>query len=149
MKSGLQILVVDDEEIVRRTVKMLLEHDGHRVWTVDSGEAALDQLAGREFDLLITDIFMPGLNGRQLIARVRQLLPAQPIIIATAFLEESQATGQTAENFNALLLKPFSLDDLRAAIEQALSTKQMPPPGASLPGPGLALPHVFIPPPPP
>jgi CheY-like chemotaxis protein len=140
MKSGLQILLVDDEGIVRRAVKMLLEHDGHEVWAVDCGEAALDHLAKRQFDLLITDFFMPGLHGRQLVARVRQLVPAQPIIIATAFPEESKASGQPPENSDTLLLKPFSLDDLRAAIEQVLSTKQTPQPGTSLPGTGLALP---------
>ena len=100
--------------------KALLEHDGHEVTSADSGEAALAQLAQRKFDLVITDFSMPGMHGDQLVARIRQLMPNQPIIMATGFVEEYKVFGQASGGVDALLLKPFSLKELREAIEQVL-----------------------------
>ena len=125
VKQGVKILVVDDEAIVRRSIAMLLKHDGHEVWPVDSGEAALAQLAERRFDLVITDFSMPGMRGDQLVARIRQLLPTQPIIMATAFLEEDyRIFGEASGRVDAWLLKPFSLNELRDAVEQVLPHEQ-------------------------
>jgi CheY-like chemotaxis protein len=109
MKQGVQILVVDDEVTVRRALKMLLEHEGHEVWLVDGGEAALESLAQRKFDLIITDFSMPGMHGDELVARIRKLLPTQPIIMATAFAEE---------------FKVFGLKELREAIERVLTQER-------------------------
>jgi len=113
-------LAVDDEPSVRRSIKMLLEHDGHQVTAADSGEAALAELAQRKFDLVITDFSMPGMQGDQLVARIRQLMPNQPIIMATGFVEDYKVFGQASGRVDALLLKPFSFKELREAIEKAL-----------------------------
>jgi CheY-like chemotaxis protein len=124
MKQGVQILVVDDEVTVRRALKMLLEHEGHEVWLVDGGEAALESLAQRKFDLIITDFSMPGMHGDELVARIRKLLPTQPIIMATAFAEEFKVFGQPGANIDALLFKPFGLKELREAIERVLTQER-------------------------
>jgi CheY-like chemotaxis protein len=120
VQQGVHILVVDDEAAMRQCIKLLLEHDGHEVTSADSGEAALAQLAQRKFDLVITDFSMPGMHGDQLVARIRQLMPNQPIIMATGFVEEYKVFGQASGGVDALLLKPFSLKELREAIEQVL-----------------------------
>jgi CheY-like chemotaxis protein len=124
VKQGVQILVVDDEPIVRRSIRMLLEHDGHKVCAVDGGEAALEELARRKFDLVITDFSMPGMHGDQLIHHIRELISTQPIIMATAFVEEYKIFGDVSAFPDALLLKPFSLKELREAIEQVLPQEQ-------------------------
>jgi CheY-like chemotaxis protein len=121
MKQELQILVVDDEPSVRRAVKLLLEHAGHKVWDADGGESALQQLAQRKFDIVITDFSMPGMPGDQLIARIRQILPAQPIILLTGFPDEYDAFGQPAGKVDILLLKPFTLGELHDAIRRVLA----------------------------
>jgi CheY-like chemotaxis protein len=120
VKKGVQILVVDDEAIIRQSIRMLLEHDGHQVWMVESGDEALKLLAQRTFDLIITDFPMPGMHGDQLVAHIRQLAPTQPIIMATAYVEEYRIFGQASARVDALLLKPFSLNELRDAIERVL-----------------------------
>ena len=120
MKKGVQILVVDDEAIVRQSIKMRLEHDGDHVWAVDSGEAALAELAHRKFDLVITDFSMVGMQGDDLVTRIRQLIPNQPIIMATAFVEEYKVFGDVSARVDALLLKPFLFIELRDAIDQVL-----------------------------
>jgi two-component system response regulator FlrC len=124
VKQGVQILVVDDEAIVRRSIQLLLEHDGHKVCPVDCGEAALEKLAQHKFDLVITDFSMPGMQGDQLIASIRQLMPNQPIIMATAFVKEFRIFGQVFEEPDALLIKPFTLKELREAVAQVLTQRK-------------------------
>ena len=116
MKQGVQILLVDDEHSIRRAVRLLLEHAGHKVWEAEGGEMALQLLAVRKFDVVITDFYMPGMDGDQLVSRIRQMLPAQPIIMATSFIEEFQVFGQPAGRVDALLRKPFTLKELHDAI---------------------------------
>jgi CheY-like chemotaxis protein len=126
LKQGLNILVVDDEPMVRRAIRQMLKHIGHEVEDVESGEAALALLAQRKFDIVMTDFSMPGMQGDELIARIRQSLPLQPIIVATAFAEEYKVFGQPSGRTNALLLKPFSLKDLNEAIEHVLAHDSSP-----------------------
>ena len=122
---------------------MLLEHDGHEVCLADSGEAALEILAQRKFDLVITDFSMPGMHGDQLVVRIRQLIPNQPIIMASAFVEKYKIFGEASGQVDALLLKPFGMKELRAAIEQVLiqappeQTSDLPPMAESLPAPDI------------
>lgn len=124
MKQSFQILVADDEPIVRRSIQMLLEHDGHEVFAADSGETALAELAQRRYDLVITDFSMPGMHGDELAARIRKIRPEQAIIMATAFVEEYEVFGRESGQIDAMLLKPFSLIELREAIEQVLTPGQ-------------------------
>jgi DNA-binding response OmpR family regulator len=121
MNKGLEILVVDDEALVGESIKLLLNHEGHKVCHVQSGEAALAELAQRKFDLVITDFLMPGMQGDELVASIRQLASAQPIIMVTAFLQEFKVFGQLAGQPDAVLLKPFSLTELCDAIDRVLT----------------------------
>jgi len=124
---------VDDEAMVREAIKRLLEHGGHVVETVESGEAALALLGQRQFDVVITDFSMPGMQGDELVFRIRERWPDQRIIMATAFVEEYKVFGEASGRVDQLLLKPFSYKDLHDAVErvltQALSFDQnaMPP----------------------
>jgi len=123
VQPALRILVVDDEASVRGSMKMLLARDGHEVCAVDSGEAALEQIAqaaGRKFDLVITDFSMPGMHGDELVTRIREFAPDQPITMCTAFVEDYKVFGEASGQVDALLLKPFSFQELRESIEQVL-----------------------------
>lgn len=119
-------MVVDDEQLVRDSIKMLLEYAGHEVTPVESGEAALEQLAQKKFDIVITDFSMPFMPGDQLVARIREMLPFQRIIMATAFAEEYKVFGQPSSHVDALLLKPFSFQQLKDAVENVLTSQDFP-----------------------
>jgi CheY-like chemotaxis protein len=119
-QHGYQILVVDDEASVRKAIKMLLQFEGHVVQTADSGEAALALLETTRFDLIITDFSMLEMNGEQLAARVKQLRPGQPIIMATASAHKIDVDGKPSINVDHVLFKPFSLIELRAAIVKVM-----------------------------
>ena len=114
-----QILVVDDEQGIRLSFKLLLEREGYGVSVVESGAVALAWFAERKFDLVITDLSMPGMRGDELITRIRQLSPKQPIVMASGFVDES-IVGQASNQVDAFLPKPFSLEALRQAVDQAV-----------------------------
>ena len=116
-----RILVVDDEPTVCRSIKMLLEHDGHAVQTVDGGEAALALFEPGTFDLVITDYSMRDMKGDELAMLIRQREPDQAIIMATALTGEQNDLGNLTANVDAVLNKPFSLTELREAVARVLA----------------------------
>ena len=116
-----RILVVDDEPDVRQAIKMMLEHDGHEVQTVDGGEAALVMLEHNTFDLITTDYSMAGMKGNQLAATIKKCRPDQPIIMVTAFAADFQPSGKPTGGVDCVLSKPFTLTELREAITLVMS----------------------------
>jgi len=113
------ILVVEDEDSLRRLVQRVLEVHGYTVMTADRGAAALELLrSGQKCDLLLTDIVMPGMNGRALGAEARKLFPDLPMLYMSGFheLDESSADADDTR----LLSKPFSSDVLTMAVRTAL-----------------------------
>ena len=119
MSARKQILVVDDEPQVCQAVKMLLEFDGHTVTTAGLGQEALDLLSSSQFDLVTTDYAMPGMNGDELAAAIKSRLPDQPVIMITAHAEILKAAARPLSAVDALVSKPFQLQDLRDAVQRA------------------------------
>lgn len=124
------ILLVDDDELLRDTLLQMLELDGHRVTEASGGEIALQRFGdGRQFDLVISDILMPGMDGTRVIVEMRQCRPDIPIlaisggrrVLSPEFNLESAALAGA----NAQLSKPFTRAALQAAIRQALDTSPL------------------------
>ncbi len=120
VKAKYQILVVDDEPTVCKAIQMMLNHFGHEVHTADGGAAALALFATRPFDLVITDYSMPEMKGDQLVIHIRRRQPDQRIILATAFAEDFLAHAKSGHHVDFVLTKPFSLEELRAAIAKVM-----------------------------
>lgn len=115
---GLHVLVVDDEEPVRRTIAATLEHDGHRVVLAEHAVEGLRQFMATPFDLVVTDRAMPGMSGEQMAASMKQVRPRTPVILLTGF-------GQFLEKekfpeIDVLASKPVSIAAMREAISSAL-----------------------------
>ena len=108
-----RILVVDDEPFVCESVKMMLTHDGHSVETAGGGREALTKYHPERFDLVITDYKMEGMKGDELARAIKQIAPAKPIILLTAF-----APAEKPASIDLILTKPFYFDTLREAIVQ-------------------------------
>jgi signal transduction histidine kinase/CheY-like chemotaxis protein len=114
------ILVVDDEEMVLTMSEMVLKSRGYRVMTATSGDKALKLLTDSRspIDLLITDMVMPQMNGRELMEKVRVLSPATRIVCATACSRTTDITNQLD-----FLSKPFSAQQLLRKVREALATQ--------------------------
>jgi CheY-like chemotaxis protein len=115
-----QILVVDDEPAVCETIKMLLEHDGHKIEMANSGREALVLLEQNKFDLVTTDFFMAGMKGDVLAALIKQRLPNQPVLMISANGVIANNSGNPLPGVDLMISKPFLLEDLRNAVAKVL-----------------------------
>lgn len=111
------ILVVDDESSVLHMVSDILQDEEMRVLTAESGQEALDLAKHEQPDLIITDLMMPGINGRVLCQHLRSLpeLSKTPVLLMTAAYQV-QALG----DFAGIIPKPFDIDDLLSQVYRYL-----------------------------
>ena len=119
-----RILVVDDEPIVRAAIRILLTFDGHRVETADGGEAALEKLTERQFDLVFTDLTMPGMSGEKLAVAIKAKLPLQVVVMVTAYGEVMDRSQKDQLSVDFVLTKPFDIRTLRELLLRATTNRQ-------------------------
>lgn len=119
MRKGLLVLLVDDDDLVRASVRRMLGLHGAEVTDCDSGQEALDRLAaGEAFDLVLLDMNMPGLSGAQTLVRIRELRPELPVILATGLPDEAAAAAQSTSAV-VVLEKPFRAEQLSQALARS------------------------------
>ncbi|MHC5038550.1 MAG: response regulator [Planctomycetota bacterium] len=114
-----RILVVDDSELARSLIGDVLAKEGHTVEVASGGGEALDALASKSFDLLVTDWVMPGMMGEELITRVRDSFPALPVVVITSYYD-SELLSKDKFPPEMVVKKPFKNEDLVRAVEQNL-----------------------------
>jgi two-component system response regulator AtoC len=114
------ILVVDDEERLADVLAAALEDLGYRATAVHSARAALIALEQTRFDLVLTDLRLPVMDGRALLREVRSRWPEVPVIIITAFAAVRDAVDLVKEGAFDYIAKPFEIDDVSATIRRAL-----------------------------
>ncbi|MGL5736127.1 MAG: response regulator [Beijerinckiaceae bacterium] len=117
------ILIVDDEEPVREFVRRALEMDGHKTETAADGAEALDILTARDgaFDLLLTDIKMPLMDGIALALAAARDFPDLKIMLMTGFADQRERARNLDVLVRDVLVKPFSLAELRARVKAVLA----------------------------
>ena len=115
------ILLVDDNDLVRAMALEVLMDAGYDVVACGDGARALEQVAGRRFDLLLTDVGLPGISGRALADIVRERHPGIPVLFITGYAENSENRDEFLGERMSMLPKPFNLNELLRAIRQSLS----------------------------
>jgi two-component system NtrC family sensor kinase len=123
--TGRSILVVDDEESIQRLLGSILQMDGHRVDTASNGTEALERIGRRRYDVIITDIKMPDMDGRDLYQRLLDL--DRSLAQRTVFITGDTVSPDTRSFLqrvrNPCLAKPFRVREVRETIEQILSDR--------------------------
>lgn len=116
------ILLVEDDESVRAFVKRALELDGHTVTAAEDGAMALEILedVGDRFDLLLSDIKMPVMDGIALALNAARALPDLPILLMTGYADQRERAHGLDQLVRDIVPKPFTLADIRAAVTRAL-----------------------------
>lgn len=117
------ILVVDDDERIRDTLYDLLSEE-HDCQTAQTAEEALARLEVDSYDLVLTDISMPGLSGLELLGRVRQKYPDTPVIIISGISDHEHAQGLIRLGAFEFLLKPFRLEVVEKSVKRALDRRR-------------------------
>jgi two-component system, cell cycle response regulator CpdR len=117
-----RILLCDDEPAMRTLVQQGLERDGHHVTARPSGTEALEalQASPKCFDLLITDIDMPGLDGVALAKAAIQIVPHLAVIIMSGLIEHLEQSKSVGAQRMAAVSKPFTLEQMRQLVHQVL-----------------------------
>jgi len=117
--NSFNILVVDDEPSYRKAMKRLLNTDGHNVTLAEDGIDGLRILEKKEFDMVLTDINMPNMNGWEFLEKVDALYPELPVAIITGYLEYMDLTKfKTDISTRKILRKPIKLKDIRELIKE-------------------------------
>jgi DNA-binding NtrC family response regulator len=124
------ILIVDDEEGMRKSLSILFQKEGHRIYQAENGEGALDQLSRNEIDLVITDLRMDGMDGLHLLGHMRgNKLSGVPVIVMTAYGTIDSAVEAMRIGASDYIAKPFEYDDIlhraKRAIEHAATNREI------------------------
>lgn len=119
----MRILIVEDEDKLRRVIELQLSGDEHEVVTASNGEEALRKIEG--VDLVITDLKMPGMDGLSLLERITHDSPNTPVVVMTAFGNVETAVEAMKRGAIDFLQKPFSLDHLSTVVFKALEVRRL------------------------
>jgi DNA-binding NtrC family response regulator len=122
-KGKARVMVIDDEKIVGDMAKLSLEQDGYNVETFLNADPALARLKEEEFDVVVTDLKMKGIDGMEVLKTVRSLYPKTQVIMITAFANlDSAIEAMRGEVFD-FFPKPVKIKELKASIKRALERK--------------------------
>jgi two-component system cell cycle response regulator CpdR len=116
-----RVLIVEDEESVRDFVTRVLTMHGHGVLVAKDGAEAVELMDSHHFDLLLSDIAMPMMDGISLALKVRASRPHVPIILMTGFADERQRAHNLTLLIEGLITKPFNMEQLLACVNKALA----------------------------
>jgi len=123
-KQG-EILIVDDEEAIRRLLYQKLSGEGYQCQEAGSADQALDELRGKPKALVILDIKMPGKSGVELLPELRASYPDTAVIMATAITDTSTAIQCMKEGAYDYITKPFNLDEVVLSVDRALEKRRL------------------------
>lgn len=121
-----RILIAEDDEPVRMLVARALSETGHEVVTAADGGAALDTLTREQgrFDLLLTDITMPVMDGIALALATARDHPAMPILLMTGYADQRERAHGLESLIHDVITKPLTVAGIRAAVDAALASKR-------------------------
>jgi len=116
-----RVLIVDDDNLVRDTLRFVLEDAGYDVWATAHGADALAVLESQPIDIVLSDIFMPGMNGFDLLKQIRQRRPEVPVILVTGFGNIEMARQALKEGATDFITKPYNVHEIPILIERNLT----------------------------
>jgi CheY-like chemotaxis protein len=125
----MKVLIIDDEPHIRTMMRMTLEAAGYQVDEAPDGEAGLARFGdGREFDIVVLDQKMPGLDGLETLQRIKERTPDACVLMATAFASIELAVDAMRFGATNFLRKPMTPETLRGAVGAAIASKALRPP---------------------
>ena len=124
MNESARILVIDDEESIRRTISMTLEHAGYVVDTAENGKQAIARTEANFYNLALIDIRLPDMEGTELLSSLRETTPRMVKIILTGYPTLENAIKASNNGVDAYLTKPVNADELLKVIKKHLEKQK-------------------------
>jgi two-component system, NtrC family, response regulator HydG len=125
MREPLRVLVIDDEEAMRESLAAWLRKEGYRVSVAAGGVDGLAQLSDRQFDLLLVDMKMPGMDGLAVLERVQEIRSDLPVVMITAYGSIESAVTAMKMGARDYLLKPFDPEQMLLVIERIVDHQEL------------------------
>lgn len=119
MNHKTQILILDDEPIVCKRLKPALEKSGYEVETFISSKEAMSRIESKEFDIVITDLKMEGLDGMTFLTEVKRLSPKTEVIVITGFATMETAKESYQKGVFDFVAKPFKVGEIQQVVSKA------------------------------
>ena len=127
MNTKLQVLVIDDDEVVGRSFDRVLSDKGYEVSTAHSGEEALETIENTEFDVVFTDIKMPGMDGLEVTERIKARCPWTPVVVITGYGSQANEVRASVLGANGFVRKPLTPEIIEnitlKAVNDAVAVK--------------------------
>lgn len=120
-----RVLAVDDQRYFREQIEGLLSEEGYEVRTASSAREALHVLERESFDVVVTDLVMPGVVGTELVAKIKLLLPEQEIVMVTGVVDVKTAVEAMKQGATDYILKPFDRKTLVDSLEKLLQRRRL------------------------
>jgi excisionase family DNA binding protein len=124
VKAKANILVVDDEEVVRLLFQETLEELGHRLMTAENAASALEAVKQLDLDLVFLDLKMPGMDGAELFRQIKTIKPRLPVAIITGYPDSDIMARALAQGPFGVMNKPFGESDIITAVHNFLRITQ-------------------------
>jgi len=123
MKNRVRILIVDDDETIRRTMSLILEGEGYTVETAETGRQAVEKSRAKIFNAALLDIRLPDMEGTKLLKKLRQTTPKTIKIMVTGYPQLSNAVEALNSGADAYLIKPVKPDELIKTLKHKLEAQ--------------------------
>ena len=124
MNTKLQVLVIDDDEVVGRSFDRVLSDKGFEVSTALSGEEALHTMDDSEFDVVFTDIKMPGMDGLEVTERIKERCPWTPVVVITGYGTEENEARASVLGASGFVRKPLTPEIIESITLKAMSDSE-------------------------
>jgi DNA-binding NtrC family response regulator len=124
VSKSARILVIDDEESIRRTISMTLQHAGYHVDTAETGKHAIEKAEANFYNLALIDIRLPDMEGTELLTALKETTPKMVKIILTGYPALQNAVAAINKGVDAYLIKPVNTDGLLRLIKEQLNKQK-------------------------
>jgi len=124
MDERTRILIVDDDESIRKTLAMILEEKGYLVDTAENGKEAIKKTKSKFYNLALIDIRLPDMEGTKLLSEIGDTTPKMVKIIVTGYPSLQNAIEAVNKSADAYILKPFNVDNVLNIIKEQLKKQQ-------------------------
>jgi DNA-binding NtrC family response regulator len=125
MNTKLQVLVIDDDEVVGRSFDRVLSDKGYEVRTVLSGEEAMETMNESDFDVVFTDIKMPGMDGLEVTQRIKERCPWTPVVVITGYGTEENESRAAVLGASGFVRKPLTPEIIESVTLKAMSKPEV------------------------